>query len=202
MRLTNKWILLVGLLSWLPSCGKKGRSIYSSEKTQELHWAEGAQIGLSYSTSVPSEYKDGLQEAVKKQNEILLRTQIYLKNGSVSMNQFNVEDENTFNGDGINSIYFVNQSLYNKDTQSSADALTLVRSQDGEIYECDIIFNRKVIESQSNPTSSLEALALHEIGHAIGLAHSQDPSSIMYAEINTEDLRSTFYNTSKYQYSN
>lgn len=46
---------------------------------------------------------------------------------------------------------------------------------------CREIHFVKAEEWNYNSTDNFYAVALHEVGHALGLSHSSDPSAVMYA---------------------
>ena len=65
-------------------------------------------------------------------------------------------------------------------------------NRNGDIIECDIILNQELarftsLESGKPDSYYIEGLMTHEIGHMIGLSHSESENSVMKPESSPEE---------------
>jgi predicted Zn-dependent protease len=90
-------------------------------------------------------------------------------------------------GDGLNSLSF-GSSFFGHSFGSSTLAVTYYSYSGSRMTEGDIVFNTSWSWDsyrgalRSNP--DIQRVALHELGHLLGMAHSTLSSAIMYAYIN------------------
>lgn len=97
--------------------------------------------------------------------------------------------ESAFHRDGpnLNNIYFTDQGWLGPQTSRNLDEV-LARTRtsfdpSGEILDADIAINsgRKDFSvSDDNVTEDLVSVLTHEVGHFLGVAHSDVPGAVMY----------------------
>jgi hypothetical protein len=99
--------------------------------------------------------------------------------------------------DGVNSIFFVTTG-WPSDPAELALTYTRISSRTGEIIEADIAINAQhhVFSQDGNPQDyDLQNVITHEIGHALGLDHLDDPDATMYARIDPGETKKRDLNT-------
>jgi hypothetical protein len=80
----------------------------------------------------------------------------------------------------INTIIEVPDSLYIKVAERTPKSLAVTKliTSKKQLYEADILIRSSTIQG-----SFLRATILHELGHLVGLGHTQDKRSFMYPEV-------------------
>jgi hypothetical protein len=73
--------------------------------------------------------------------------------------------------------------------------------RNGWLMSGDITLATHISDGQSLDTRGMRAIALHEVGHALGLSHSTDPHDIMAPLVRVDGLSLTDRNTIRLLYS-
>jgi hypothetical protein len=81
---------------------------------------------------------------------------------------------------GINAVVEVSDEVYTRVAEKNPASLAITKliTSRKQLYEADIMIRRSTINSQF-----LRATILHELGHAVGLGHTQDKRSFMYPQM-------------------
>jgi len=88
------------------------------------------------------------------------------------------------NQDGLNEIFFSNDPNFFSGTGVVAVTQVAYKEDDGVILEADIAINSDVVLStNASSTNYLGNVLSHELGHFLGLAHSQVFSSTMFYQM-------------------
>jgi predicted Zn-dependent protease len=94
-------------------------------------------------------------------------------------------------GDGLNSLSF-GSSFFGHSFGSSTLAVTLYYYSGSTMAEGDIVFNTAwawdSYRGSLRSSPDIQRVALHELGHLLGMAHSTLSNAIMYAYINNSYL--------------
>ena len=106
--------------------------------------------------------------------------------------------ESTYNSSGpnVNSIYFTDQGWTGPQTPENLDHV-LARAKinfvsSGEIMDGDIAINsarKEFSVSDDNVKEDLVSILTHEVGHFLGIAHSDVPDAVMYWQYGTGTIR-------------
>lgn len=169
-----KLILLFGLISQLQAyviTRPKGEDLKWSGSTSNLsiYVSQGSSVNVNMNSSVFSIAQDARDQWNPQSN-----VNIGLI-GSSSVN-----DQN-----GVNDLYFSsNQSLFGGGVGGVVLAVTIVKYSNDIIQEADIVVN----DSQTFSTvpmgnNYLGDVITHEMGHFLGLAHSQTHRATMYYSV-------------------
>jgi hypothetical protein len=103
-------------------------------------------------------------------------------------------------GPNVNSVYFTDNGWSGPQTTENLDHV-LARAKinflsSGEIVDADIAINsaRKEFTVTSGPGTvdeDLVSVLTHEVGHFLGIAHSDDPAAVMYWQYGSGAIRRT-----------
>ena len=128
---------------------------------------------LTYiSTNIPNELRSAIYRAAETINKSVGKNLVQLTETTYTRNY--IEIMPIFDG------------------TKDQEAYTHIRSADGGIIDASIRVNNKYpyYNNRSKPGAiNFEALILHELGHFLGLPHSEDIESAMYPELGANEDR-------------
>lgn len=171
------------------SCGKKiepqpACGFVQNSEGQRVSWKTSGYVKIYYDTSVPEEAKPAIQAAIKTWEESIGRRIFQMAgtiNGGSSARQ-----------DGSSVIYWMKSWDPNKVNREQAR--TDIYWIGDQLTEADLSFNSLGFTIKTNPGNNevdTESLVLHELGHALGLAHAHQSESVMATTLSFRTLRQT-----------
>lgn len=149
-----------------------------------ISWKNSTPIYFIITASVPTEFDQDIQSAAAKWNSVVGKELIHVGRDS----NFTKAPGN----DGANAIYWMEDW---EPENAMQQARTAVRWDVSRITDADIRINAKnfTFYKTSDPNTggqvNFESLILHELGHAAGLTHIADESSVMQATLKSKTLR-------------
>lgn len=164
-----------------PSC-----NFVRNSQAQRVSWSSNEPMLLYIDQSVPQSYVFAIESAADKWNISANRTLIKVLNSD--------RGEAYPSKDGISKIYFMDTWDANRPTEQ---ARTTVHWRGSVLQEADIRINLKNfdyfldISAYNSNAVHFESLVLHEIGHALGLAHNESDKSVMQTSLGQGSIRDT-----------
>jgi hypothetical protein len=153
-----------------------------------VSWENNIPVDLYLDASVPAEYESSIKAAINKWNAI--------GQSVAGHNFFTLRGGNPGSAkptqDNFSKIYVLNTWESNKSTEQ---ARTTVYWSGNRIYEADIRINDKDFDYYFSDTTPdytkvhLESLLIHELGHVLGLAHTETSGSVMNASLANGKVR-------------
>lgn len=154
-------------------------------RNKRISWKGNAPILFSFDVSFPEEYIAAVKSAIETWNKAagfeLFRSDPNFRDYSVPANE------------GRNTFYFLGNDEHGVKLRKIVEpllredgglAVTVVNGRANEIIDADIIFDgiANNFSTSRNRVGyfDVESVALHELGHSLGLVHNEEPSSIMF----------------------
>lgn len=139
---------------------------------ERVSWKQNAPVQMTLHTSVPPQFEESIRQAAETWNRAFGRTMIVIAPQRIG---------GTVPGrDQQNIIYYLTTWEANKASEQGRTSLYWVGDQ---IQEADIRINGlNYAFFGSAPIGgavSMESLALHELGHVLGLKHNDSSPSVM-----------------------
>ncbi len=155
-----------------------------SSQLQRVSWKEDLPVKLMVHASVPSDAYPAIEAAVRHWNQEVARQGI--TKPAFVVNIWGVGGAIASDQDFNNMIYWMNTW---EPTLTFQQARTTIYWTGSRIYEADIRINsRDHLFSFSNEEDLIEnvdfqSLMVHELGHVLGLAHTESEQSVMQTEL-------------------
>jgi hypothetical protein len=163
------------------SCTEGSVSFVQNSNMQRVAWGHSDPIPLYIDASVPQEYIAAMEAAIHDWNEVGQN----LRGTAFFELRFEQKGSATPTQDNYSKIYLLNTWESNR---PSEQARTTIYWSGSRIYEADIRINEKNFDfytgniSESNKVH-LESLIVHELGHVLGLAHTENTNSVMQVSL-------------------
>jgi len=177
-------VALVTSFAGLMACQRKltpqaSCSFLQNPDLQRVSWKSDKPVALYLDTSVPSTAYSALEAAIQVYKDTFHRDVFTIKDYAFTGHP-------TPTHDGYSVIYWMN--TWESD-RSNEQGRTTVYSSGNTIYEADmrindsnpqrLSFNFVATQPPAQSDVDLKSLFIHELGHVLGLDHSQMPGSIM-----------------------
>ncbi len=184
--------MVIGMISLVVSCAKKpdpqeSCNFVRNADLQRVSWKASLPVQLYIHESVPPEFYSSIQQAAEDWNKSKGRDLIKIVGVT--------NKGNTARVDGANIIYWMDE--WDK-TKPLEQARTVISWQGPNLVEADIMINAKNFTyAQGAPYAwgavDFESLIVHEMGHALGLAHVEEKNSksVMEPTLASATLRRT-----------
>ncbi len=167
------------------SCAKpvpqKSCNFLMNSSGQRISWHHALPIVYYVHNDFPKQYIVNLDRAIKLWEDTTGR----------NLFQFNGYVHGTPYQDGLSIIYWLNEWEPEKPNEQ---ARTTVYWTGDQIYEFDMRVNNKNfkwIDGHKYDSVDIESVLIHELGHALGLAHHGDIRSVMFPQLPNDYVRTT-----------
>lgn len=157
-----------------------------NSQAQRVSWGSDVPVEFFLDSSVPFQFYDAIEASAQKWNATSGKNLISVRRGSNP-------GSSVPSRDGVNKIYFI--SDWEDSRPKSEQARTTIYWSGPKIVEADIRVNTENFQFFVNAADAtysavhLESLLIHELGHALGLAHNDEGESVMKTSLGYGQVR-------------